>query len=215
MLNRVTYVTLICRQMTGLRPDRNSRGRLLTELGVEKNENMPQDRYARIERERRFLLAQFPSDAIVVRNRRITDNYIEGTTLRLRQQSYNDGLTTFKLTQKLPVRGNGAQQGFITSMYLTEDEFHVLAQLPARRLTKTRFSVPPFGIDVFDGLLEGLVLAEAEFDSANAAEILTVPFSVAGEVSEDDRFTGGQLVLASRQDIESWLLDYGIALKLS
>lgn len=181
---------------------------------MEKNENMPQDRYARIERERRFLLAQFPSDAIVVRNRRITDNYIEGTTLRLRQQSYNDGLTTFKLTQKLPVRGNGAQQGFITSMYLTEDEFHVLAQLPARRLTKTRFSVPPFGIDVFDGLLEGLVLAEAEFDSANAAEILTVPFSVAGEVSEDDRFTGGQLVLASRQDIESWLLDYGIALKL-
>lgn len=33
MLNRVTYVTLIFRQMTGLRPDRNSRGRLLTELG--------------------------------------------------------------------------------------------------------------------------------------------------------------------------------------
>ena len=180
-----------------------------------KNENMPQDRYARIERERRFLLAKFPVNAIVARNRRITDNYIEGTTLRLRQQSYNDGLTTFKLTQKVPVRGNGAQQGFITSIYLTEDEFHVLAQLPARRLTKTRFSVPPFGIDVFDGLLEGLILAEAEFDSATAAEILTVPFSVAGEVSEDDRFTGGQLVLASRQDIQSWLLDYGIALTSS
>ena len=176
---------------------------------------MPQHKYARIERERRFLLAQFPSNAIVVRNCRIKDNYIEGTTLRLRKQSYNDGLTTFKLTQKLPARGNGAQQGFITSMYLTEDEFHVLAQLPARRLTKTRFSVPPFGIDVFDGLLEGLILAEAEFDSATAAENLTVPFSVTGEVSEDDRFTGGQLALASRQDIQSWLLDYGIALKWS
>lgn len=182
---------------------------------ISKNENMPQDKYARIERERRFLLAQFPSNAMVVRNRRITDNYIEGTTLRLRKQSYNDGLTTFKLTQKLPVRGNGAQQGFITSMYLTQDEFHVFAQLPARRLTKTRFSVPPFGIDVFDGLLEGLILAEAEFDSATAAETLTVPFFVVGEVSADDRFTGGQLVRASRQDIQGWLLDYGIALRSS
>jgi CYTH domain-containing protein len=150
---------------------------------MRKNENMPQQKYAKIERERRFLLAQFPSDATVVRNRRITDNYIEGTTLRLRAQGYTDGTTTFKLTQKLPVRGNGAQQGFITSMYLTQDEFQVLAQLPAKKLTKTRFSVPPFGIDVFDGLLQGLILAEAEFDSAVAAEALTVPSFAAGEVS--------------------------------
>ena len=177
--------------------------------------SMPQDRYARIERERRFLLAQFPSNATVVRNRRIRDNYIEGTNLRLREQRYDDGLTTFKLTQKLPARGNGGQQGFITSMYLTQDEFQVLVQLPARKLTKIRFSVPPFGIDVFDGNLEGLILAEAEFDSSAAAEALTVPPFVAGEVSSDDRFTGGQLVRASRQDIQSWLLEYGVALKSS
>jgi len=173
---------------------------------------MPQDKYARIERERRFLLAEFPRDSTVIRNRRITDNYIEGTTLRLRRQIYDDGLITFKLTQKLPARGNGAQQGFITSIYITEQEFHVLAQLPARTLTKTRFSAPPFGIDVFDGRLEGLVLAEAEFDSAAAAEALTVPFPVAGEVSADDRFTGGGLVRASRQELQSWLQDYKVAL---
>jgi len=176
---------------------------------------MTENKYARIERERRFVLAQFPTNAAVVRNRRIKDNYIDGTSLRLREQSYDDGLTTFKLTQKLPVRGSGAQQGFITSMYLTQDEFDVFAQLPARKLIKTRFSVPPFGIDVFDGPLEGLILAEAEFDSAAAAEALTVPFFVAGEVSADDRFTGGQLVRASRQDIRNWLLDYGIALRPS
>ena len=170
------------------------------------------EKYARIERERRFLLAQFPSDATVLRNRRILDNYIEGTTLRLRKQSYNDGLITFKLTQKLPQPGIGAQQGWITSMYLNQDEFHVLAQLPAKKLTKTRFSVPPFGIDVFDGPLQGLILAEAEFDSAAAAGSMTVPSFAIREVSADDRFTGGQLVPASRQDIQSWLLDYGIAL---
>ena len=202
--------------MTGFsaRPCEAESGETAFSLGpvMRKNENMPQEKYARIERERRFLLAQFPSNATVVRDRRITDSYIEGTTLRLRKQCYSDGLTTFKLTQKLQLRGNGAQQGFITSMYLTQDEFQVLAQLPARKLTKTRFSVPPFGIDVFDGLLQGLILAEAEFDSAAAAYALTVPSFATGEVSADDRFTGGQLVRASRQDIQSWLLDYGVAL---
>jgi hypothetical protein len=42
-------------------------------------------------------------------------------------------------------------------MYLSEDEFALLANLPAKVLTKTRHSVPPFGIDVFDGVLTGLV----------------------------------------------------------
>jgi CYTH domain-containing protein len=180
---------------------------------MRKNENMPHEKYARIERERRFLVAQFPSDVIVVRQRQIIDHYIDDTTLRLRKQSYDDGLVTFKLTQKIAMRGSGAQQGFITSMHITEGEFHVLAQLPARKLTKTRFSVPPFGIDVFDGPLEGLILAEAEFDSTETAEALTVPSFVAVEVSADDRFTGGQLVRASREDIQSWASEYGLALK--
>ncbi len=176
---------------------------------------MPHEKYARIERERRFLLAQFPGNATIVRHRRITDHYIEGTTLRLRAQIYDDGLTTFKLTQKIPGRGTGAKQGFITSIHLTQDEFYVLAQLPASKLTKTRFTVPPFGIDVFDGRLEGLILAEAEFAFAAAADALTVPPFVAAEVSADDRFTGGQLVRASREDIQSWLSEYGIGVRSS
>ena len=189
--------------------------KLLTALRLGKNNKMPQEKYARIERERRFLLAQFPNDAMVVRNRRISDHYIEGTTLRLREQHYNDGLTTYKLTQKLPLPGNGAQQGLITSLYLTEYEFSSLAQLPARKLTKTRFSVPPFGIDIFDGLLKGLILAEAEFESGAAAEAFLIPSFAAGEVSTDDRLTGGQLARASRQDLQRWLLDYGVTLEPS
>jgi hypothetical protein len=39
-------------------------------------------KYAKIERERRCLLSQFPSNASVVRIRRITDRYIDGTALR-------------------------------------------------------------------------------------------------------------------------------------
>jgi len=170
----------------------------------------PHAKYARIERERRFLLDRFPSTAKVLRIRHITDRYVDGTRLRLREQSDEGSSTVFKLTQKVPMRASGAQQGLITNMYVTKEEFGVLSQLSAQILSKVRYSVPPFGIDVFEGTLEGLVLAEAEFDSPAAAAALTLPPFITREVTEDDRFTGGQLVHASRQDILTWLLEYGI-----
>jgi CYTH domain-containing protein len=169
-------------------------------------------KYARIEWERRFLLDHFPGEAVVTRVRRITDRYIEGTTLRLRQQNDGDGQMVFKLTQKLADKSGGARQGLITSMYLTEHEFAVLARLPAKVLTKTRHSVPPFGIDVFDGVLSGLVLAEAEFNSAAEASALALPSFVVREVTDDPRFTGGHLVTVSRQELQDCLAEHGISL---
>jgi CYTH domain-containing protein len=80
-----------------------------------------------------------------------------------------------------------------TLKYLTRAEFEVLAELPANELRKTRYSVPPFGIDVFEGPLDGLVLAEAEFDSEEAASALTLPSYIVREVSDDPRYTGGFL----------------------
>jgi CYTH domain-containing protein len=171
-----------------------------------------EQKYARIEWERRFLLDHFPRDAVVTRVRRISDRYIEGTTLRLRQQSDSHGPTVFKLTQKLGDKADGARQGLITSMYLTNVEFSVLANLPAKGLTKTRHSVPPFGIDMFDGVLTGLVLAEAEFNSPEEAAALELPPFIGHEVSEDPRFTGGYLATASRRKLENWLAQYGIKL---
>lgn len=171
-----------------------------------------EQKYARIEWERRFLLDRFPQNTVVTRVRHISDRYIEGTVLRLRQQSDDHGETIFKLTQKLPDKGGGARQGIITSMYLTNVEFSALAKLPARVLTKTRHSVPPFGIDVFDGVLSGLVLAEAEFSSAAEAAALVLPSFIGHEVSDDPRFTGGRLVSASRQELENCLAQRGIKL---
>jgi len=168
-------------------------------------------KYARIERERRFLLGRFPS-ADVVRIRHITDRYIDGTLLRLREQTDDDAPPMFKLTQKIRARANGAQQGLITSIYLTEGEFRLLAQLPGKMFSKVRYSVPPFGIDVFEGTLQGLRLAEAEFNSAAEADALVVPEFMLHEVTDDERFTGGQLVCAPRMNVEKWLAEYGMTL---
>ena len=171
-----------------------------------------ENKYARVEWERRFLLNRFPSEEKVTRIRRISDRYIGGTTLRLRQQSEGDGEAIFKLTQKLPGGTAHGQQGLITSMYLTRGEFDVVARLPARELSKIRHSVPPFGIDVFEGDLRGLVLAEAEFNSAAEASALVLPSFIVAEVSDDRRFTGGSLVTASKEELGKWLADHGVRL---
>ena len=169
-------------------------------------------KYARIERERRFLLRGFPHGQTIVRMRRITDRYIEGTNLRLREQRDDGSPPVFKLTQKIPAPASAAQQGYITTMYLDGDAHERLSQLSAKVLAKLRYSVPPFGIDVFEGELDGLVLAEAEFDSAAQAATLKIPDFIAHEVSTDSRFTGGLLAHASRQDLETWLSDYGLTI---
>jgi CYTH domain-containing protein len=166
-------------------------------------------KYARIERERRFLIDRFPSGH-VVRTRHITDRYIDGTLLRLREQIDNGGESIFKLTQKVPAVANGAQQGLITTIYLSEREFRLLSQLPGKMLSKVRYSVPPLGIDVFEGALEGLRLAEAEFHSAEEADAFVLPDVILHEVTGDIRFTGGQLVGASRLSVEKWLAEYGM-----
>lgn len=173
---------------------------------------LPDSKYARIEWERRFLLKSFPSREKITRIRRISDRYIEGTTLRLRHQSEDDGQDVFKLTQKIAGGTAGGQQGLITTMYLTNDEFNVFATLPAKQLTKIRHSVPPFGIDVFEGILSGLLLAEAEFNSAVEASGLVLPSFIVAEVSDDRRFTGGNLVTASREDLEKLLAEHGITM---
>jgi hypothetical protein len=74
-----------------------------------KNVNMlPEHKYSRIEHERWAPSRTFPNNVTPVRVRRITDRYIDGTTLRLREQSEDSGQTMFKLTQKVPARAGGA-----------------------------------------------------------------------------------------------------------
>jgi CYTH domain-containing protein len=172
----------------------------------------PHPRHARIERERRFLLERLPPAATPVSKRQITDRYLIGASLRLRKQTEDNRTPVFKLTQKIAEPGDGAQQGWITTIYLSEAEFALLERVPARVLRKTRYSLPPFGIDVFQRALEGLVMAEAEFESAAESEALNVPAYIYREVSDDPRFTGGRLAAASADELQDWLTAYGIRL---
>ncbi len=170
-------------------------------------------KYARVERERRFLMVAAPTEGITHR-RQITDRYILGTRLRLRRvRDLATGSSELKFTQKLPAQQPGHVQGLITNTYLSPAEYDVLATLPAAVLSKTRLSIPPLGIDVFDPPLHGLVLAEAEFETDEQARSFRPPLEPVAEVTGDARFTGGSLVQAHRHDLLAWLAEYGITLE--
>ena len=181
------------------------------QLGTRPEEPIREGKYARVERERRFLLAGPPTASAVTASRRITDRYLPGTRLRLRRVDYLDsGACEFKFTQKVPAGRPGFVQGLITNTYLSAAEYDLLGSLPAGVLSKTRLSVPPLSIDVFDPPLHGLVLADVEFSTDEAAQSFPLPPAAIAEVTDDARFTGGNLVRARRHDLIVWLAGYGI-----
>ena len=88
----------------------------------------------------------------------------------------------------------------ITSIYLPEEEFAVLAAwLPGVRVKKLRHRLQRLPgvamlIDEFRGELDGLIMAEAEFDTPEQLASFTMPEFAVREVTDDPRFTGGYLV---------------------
>lgn len=169
-------------------------------------------KYARLERERRFLLNTVP-DAKVVRTVRIADRYLIGTRLRLRQMAERSSDNTlvgmeYKLTQKVPAADGGP--GLITTVYLDAAEHAALMQVPAAVLDKTRLSIPPLGVDVFDGQLAGLILAEAEFDDDESMTRFVAPPDSVAEVTHDRCLTGGRLADTTRPELAAVLGGYGV-----
>lgn len=167
-------------------------------------------RYARPERERRFLLAKQPAGA-AERTARIVDRYLVGTRLRLRQMTETHGTslsTYYKLTQKVPAPDGGP--GLLSTTYLSTEEYTLLATLPAAVLRKTRYSVPPFGIDAYEAPLSGLLIAEVEFDDDASMNAFVPPPWAVAEVTLDSRFTGGHFSTMQSEDLTDLLSAFGI-----
>jgi CYTH domain-containing protein len=152
--------------------------------------------YTAVERERRWLADGVPRDQIR-QTLTVVDLYVNGTRLRLRDMRPIDGGPPLRrLSRKADV---DARTRLITSIYLPEEEFAVLAAaLVGRRITKTRHRLhaPPgilLSVDEFDGALAGLVLVEAEFQTDEALAAFSAPSFAVREVTDDPEYTGGWL----------------------
>jgi hypothetical protein len=141
----------------------------------------------------------------------IEDRYLVGTRIRLRRMTdleASEDRAIFKLTQKIPT-ATGAP-GLITTMYLSSAEYAALLDIPAHILRKIRSHFPSLGVDAFEGPLHGLVLAEAEFDSAAEQANFSLPADAVAEVTEDVRFTGGALATTGAEETKVLLAEFGI-----
>lgn len=166
---------------------------------TDQNTIVPESKYARIERERRYLLQDLPpgltrADPHV----QITDNYITGTRLRIRKvRDPRTNKWTVKFTQKFAPNPADLSRTVITNTYLNAAEYQVLSVFEANEIRKNRYPFEwkgrKFAIDMFLGDLFGLVLAEVSFENdTELASFPQPPFAVA-EVTNHELFTGGKL----------------------
>lgn len=137
-------------------------------------------KYAHVERERRFLLAELP-DLSGARVLRITDRYVEGTRLRLRTVEEEGHPTVHKLGQK--IRLEGVSTNAHTTLYLSAAEHAGLTHLPGHELRKTRHLKDHWAFDVHE---DGLLLAETETNQEPW-------FAYVREVTDEVELTGGRL----------------------
>ena len=165
---------------------------------IAKSLGFPKPAYTVVERERRWLCSEVPRE-LIVRTETIVDLYVTGARLRLREaRPHNGDPAMLRLSRKADV---DARTRLITSMYLPEHEFALLAAtLPGARIRKIRHRLKPLegvvlSADEFQGALEGLRMVEAEFDTAERMASFVLPEFALREVTDDPRFSGGQLAI--------------------
>lgn len=173
-------------------------------------------KYSILEIERRFLVDQDKIPAAAFFDTwRIEDRYLECGLLRLR---YQKNLTTREEIWKLAKKyhSEGAFVRPMTNIYLSVDEFSAIANLPNHLIEKTRHHLlvenKKWAVDVFDGALAELILAEIETQSLTELEAISPPQWARCEVTRDPFFNGGNLSRTSAADLKGKLSEVAEAL---
>jgi CYTH domain-containing protein len=159
-------------------------------------------KYARLERERRFLLRELPPGlSRQSEHVQIWDNYITGTRLRLRKiRVPKTNEYVWKLTQKYASAPADFSRTMITNIYLSQYEYETLSVFNANEIRKNRYPYTDetgrvYAIDFFLGNLLGLILAETDFVTDEELENFTCPAFAVADVTNDELFTGGRLAV--------------------
>ena len=114
----------------------------------------------------------------------------DGTEVRVRRRDANAWLT---------VKSGGGRARVEEEIEIDGERFERLWPLTeGRRIEKTRYEIPVgddlvIELDVYAGDLDGLVIAEVEFDSEEAAEAFAAPDWLGPDVTEDLRYKNQRL----------------------
>lgn len=173
--------------------------------------SLAENKYARPEYERRLLLRETPSGLDEIDYVRIVDYYIPNTRMRLRRVEWpNQGMVEYKLGLKFadPSLPDGCVA--LTNLYLTESEYdHLRLYVGRDRIVKQRYPFVHgglrYGIDVFEGLHAGLILAEIGFKTAEEFTRFEKPHFAVEDVTLDPFFTGSKLAAVPQSILEAML----------
>jgi CYTH domain-containing protein/CHAD domain-containing protein len=148
---------------------------------------------ATVERERRFLVDVPPPEVVPSGPVLLRQGYLaagEQRSVRVRDAGA-DGCT-------LTVKGGQGLERIELEWPITRDDFDAAWPLTdGQRIEKVRHSIPQgslvIELDVFGGDLDGLVIAEVEFDSVEASDAFEPPAWFGREVTEDGRYSNASL----------------------
>jgi CYTH domain-containing protein/CHAD domain-containing protein len=150
-----------------------------------------------VERERKFLVEVIPdgldlTDAVAIRQ-----GYLAGdgdVSVRVRDA----GVCTLTVKWRLPIAGSG-ERGELEWEIARERFESIWPATAARRVVKTRHRVPIdeviVELDVFHEALDGLVVAEVEFENPDAMSAFAAPDWFGPELTDDRRYTNAVLAV--------------------
>jgi adenylate cyclase len=156
----------------------------------------PAHRYGcAIEIERKFLVAEPPSDLSRWPSSAIEQGYLavadDGTEVRVRRRDRGAAV--------LAVKSGGGRRRVEEEIDIEPERFDRLWPLTqGRRIEKQRYEIPTddghvIELDVYAGDLDGLVVAEVEFDSDEEADAFAPPPWFQREVTDDPRYKNQRL----------------------
>ena len=166
---------------------------------TDQNTVVPESKYARVERERRYLLQDLPEGlSRADHHLQITDNYLTGTRLRIRKvRDPKTNKWIVKFSQKFAPDPTDFSRTIITNTYLNALEAEMLAVFEANEIRKNRYAFEfegrKFSVDMFLGDLFGLVLAEVSFETDEELDSFPKPAWALADVTNNEVFTGGRL----------------------
>jgi len=183
---------------------------------TDQNTIVPESKYARVERERRYLLRDLPEGLTRADpHLQITDNYITASRLRIRKvRDPRTNKWTVKFTQKFAPDPNDLSRTIITNTYLNALEAETLSVFNSNEIRKNRYSFEfdgrKFAIDMFLGDLFGLVLAEVSFDNDEELDSFPKPPFALADVTNEPLFSGGRLCELTFSDIRAAVAERGL-----
>ncbi|MBR1815601.1 MAG: CYTH domain-containing protein [Lachnospiraceae bacterium] len=156
-----------------------------------------------MEIERKYLLKTIPETLDTYTHYDIEQAYLANKpVVRVRKRVSPDNKEFF-----LTVKSTGMIKREEVETAISEDTYNTfLEEAEGNIITKTRYIIPlddvlKVELDVFNGVFEGIIMAEVEFPDEKAAKKFTPPDYFSDEVTFDKRFHNSNMSTMSEVEI--------------